>query len=115
MVEDCSKEVKKLLSNFKQKGIEFGKPIKLLSFKSGGLTEEQIEEELFNFDFLKLSYKQNRNDEARYILYFVYTKKFGRAFVITFREKIRIITIFPLGKHTLKKYYKNKFKKEKEV
>jgi hypothetical protein len=77
MVEDCSKEVKKLLSNFKQKGIEFGKPIKLLSFKSGGLTEEQIEEELFNFDFLKLSYKQNRNDEARYILYFVFTKNLG--------------------------------------
>ena len=115
MIEDCSEEVKKLLTRFTAKEIEFGKPIKLLSFKSGGLTEEQIKEELFNFNFLKFSYKQDRNKEIRYVLYFVYNKRYGRTFVITFREKIRIITIFPLGRHTLKKYYKNKFKKEKEL
>jgi hypothetical protein len=113
MIKDYSEEVKELLNRFITNGFEFGKPIKLLSFKSGGLTEEQIKKELFNFDFLEFSHKQEREKETRYLLYFIYSKKNGRAFVITFREKIRIITIFPLGEHTLKKYYRNKFKKKK--
>lgn len=115
MIKNYSEEIKTLLNKFISIGFEFGKPIKLLSFKSGGLTEEQIKKELFNFDFLEFSHKQNREGEIRYVLYFIYTKKKGRAFVITFREKIRIVTIFPLGYHTLKKYYRNKFKREKEL
>ena len=50
MVKDCSQEVKELLNKFITNGIEFGKPIKLLSFNSG-LTEEQIKKELFNLIF----------------------------------------------------------------
>jgi hypothetical protein len=112
MIKNCSEEVKILLDKFISNGFEFGKPIKLLSFNSG-LTEEQIKKELFNFNFLKFSYKQDKKGEIRYILYFIYSKKSGKAFVITFRDKIRIITIFTLGEHTLKKYYRNKFKREK--
>lgn len=114
MVKNYSKEVKNLLNKFITKGFEFGKPIRLLSFKSG-LTKQEIIKEIFNFDYLGFTEKQNIADEIRYVLYFVYSRKRGRAFVITFRRKIRIITIFTLGSHTLRKYYKKKFKKVKRL
>lgn len=96
------------------KEIEYGKPLKLLQFKSN-LTEEQIKKELFNFKFLAFVEKQDRDNETRYVLYFVYSKKRGMVFVITFREKIRIITLYPLGQNTLRKYNERKFKKDGTV
>jgi len=111
MGKDYSNEVKTLLNSFKERGFEFGKPMKLLNFKSG-LFENEMKEELFNFDYLVFTEKQDRSKEIRYALYFVYNKRKGRVFVITFRNKIRIITIYPLGQKTLKKYYKRKFKKD---
>ena len=113
MVKDYSEEVKKILNDFVKKGFEFGKPLKLLSFKSG-LTEEEIKKEIYNFDYLIFTDKQN-GDEIRYALYFVYNKKKGRVFVITFRDKVRIITIYPLGQNSLKKYHKRKFKKDNSL
>jgi len=50
--------------------------------------------------------KQERNGEIRYALYFVYSGKKGRVYVLTFKEKIRVITIYPLGRKTLSKYKK---------
>ena len=111
MWKDHSNEARDLLNSFKRKGFEFGKPMKLLTFKSN-LEEEEIKREIFNFDYLVFTDKQNRSKEIRYVLYFVYDKKKGRVFVITFRDKIRVITIYSLGQKSLKKYYKRKFKKD---
>ena len=92
-------------------GIEYGKSKKLLSFK-GNINEDEIEKELLNFHHLTFTEKQTRDGEIRYALYFVYSKKRGLVFVITFRERIRLITIYPLGKTTLQKYFQKRFKKE---
>ena len=72
MVKDCSQEVKELLNKFITNGIEFGKPIKLLSFNSG-LTEEQIKKELFNLIFqnLVIGRIEKKKQDTFFILFIV--------------------------------------------
>ena len=111
MAEDYSSYVKDKINELYSLGIDYGKSKKLLSFK-GNINEEDIKKELLNFQYLTFTEKQIRNGEVRYVLYFVYSKKRGRVFVITFRDKIRLITIYPLGKTTLQKYFQKRFKKE---
>ena len=111
MIEDYSKEAKQLISNFIPKGIEFGKPKEYLFFRNKGLTEEKVFFDLKNCNGLEYVKKEKVDNEIRYTLYFIYKKSKGRAYCITFRDKIRIITIFPLGRRTLNKYYKKRFKK----
>jgi len=110
MSNDYSKSVKSMLIKMKERGIEFGKPIPFMESESG-MSEEEIRKGLFNFDELEFTEKQDHDGETRYALYFVHNRRKGHRFVITFREKIRLITVFPLGRHTLAKYYKKKFKK----
>ena len=107
MAKDYSKEVRGLIKEHKNKGFRYAKPIEFLLKRVRG-TKEEIEKELIenNFEFCE---RQERKGEMRYILYYVYSKKKGRVYVITFEDKIVIITAFPIGKATLKKY-KKKFK-----
>lgn len=103
-----------LIKKFTKNDFEFGKPMELLSF-IGGLAEEEMKNEILNYRNLKFVAKQNVKGETRYVLYFVYSKKRGRAYVITFRDRIRIITVFPLGRTTLKRYKRRKFKNNKKL
>ena len=114
MLKDYSKEVKKLIKEFSKKGFEFGKPIKLLSFENN-LTEEEMKEEILNCKDLEFTAKQSIRGEIRYALYFVYSNSRGRVYVLTFRDRIRVITIFPLGRTTLRKYQRKKFKNDKSL
>ena len=110
MIKDYSAEVKELIKKNKTKGFEYGKPVDYLCFRNKA-KKEDFESDLINCKDLKLAIKQEREGEIRYILYFVYSSRRGRAYAIVCREKIRIITIWPLGRRTLKKYRKEKFKK----
>jgi len=47
--------------------------------------------------------------EERFRCYFVYSNNRGRCYVLKFNHKIKIITVFPLGRTTLRRY-KRKFK-----
>jgi uncharacterized DUF497 family protein len=109
-MQDYSEELKQLIKKYKEKGFEYGKPKDYLEFRNGCSIEE-MEKELLSLDDLKFTEKQIKEGEKRYKLYFIYTKKKGRAYAVTFREKIRIITIYPLGPGTLNKYPQTKFKK----
>ncbi len=51
----------------------------------------------------------NGKKEERFRCYFVYSNNRGRCYVLRFNRDIKIITVFPLGRTTLKKYGK-KFK-----
>ena len=106
---DYSKEVKELIKENIKHGFYYGKSIDYLSFRLG-ITKQEMEEELLNCLNLEFTVKQFRGGEVRYVLYFVYSRNSGRAYVITFREGIRIITAYPLGKKTLKKYHKKGLK-----
>lgn len=108
MPEDCSIEVRTLIKKYKREDIEFGKPMNIISHDIH-LTEEQIKDELFSLKDITCTAKQNVSGEIRYVIYFVYGKVKGRAYTLTFRNKIRVITVIPLGKRTLRKYYRTKF------
>ena len=63
--------------------------------------------DILNCDNLSFTNKQIKSGETRYALFFIYNKKEDRKYIITFREpKLRVITAFPLGRKTLKKYRK---------
>ncbi len=66
--------------------------------------------EILDCDNAEFVGKQKEQGETRYKLYFVYSSKTGRVYVLKFTEKIRIVTVYPIGKQTLKNY-KRKFKK----
>ena len=109
-MKDYSKEIKELIEKYKEKEFEYGKPIDFLLSRIKA-SKKEVEEEIINCKDLKFVEKQERKGEVRYVLYFVYSRSNGRAYVITFTNKIIIITIYPLGRKTLKKYRKGRFKK----
>ena len=108
------KEIKKLLKRYSSKEVIFGKRKEYI-LERIDLPEEEIIQELLSTQDLEFVEKQSRDGETRYALFFVYSKKRGRVYIITLRDKLRIITAYPLGKRTLSKYHKGRFIKSKEI
>ncbi len=106
MIKNYSEEVKNLIGEYSKENIIFGKEIDFL-LKRIEISKEEIENEILSCKNLSLTEKQIREGEARYVLLFIQSKRKGRQYIITFREKeLRIITIFPLGRRTLRRYRK---------
>ena len=106
MEKDCADEVRNLIKQYKKENIVFGKPLDFLLPRIK-ISKEEIENEIISCNNLSLAKKQVKDGEIRYALFFVYGKKKGREYIITFRDyNLRIITAFPLGRKTLKKYRK---------
>ncbi len=103
MTKNYSEELKELIEVYKEKGFEWGKPIDYLEFRNG-CSKEDMEKEIINCNCVEFVEKQKEQRETRYKLYFVYSSKTGRVYVVKFTEKIRIITIYPIGRQTLKNY-----------
>ncbi len=93
MKKNYKKEFILLIDKNIKNGIEYGKPIEYLEFKNG-VSRQDIEKEITNCSQIEFVDKQ---EETRYKAYFVYSSKSGRVYVIKFTNKIRIITIYPLG------------------
>ena len=113
MTKDYSEEIKGLIDKYRNKGFEWGKPVDYLEFRNG-CSKEDMEKEILNCDNVEFVWKQKEQGETRYKMYFVYSSRSGRAYVIKFTEKIRIITVYPVGKHILKEYQRN-FKNRKNI
>ncbi len=109
MLKDYKEELIRLIEKYREKGFEWGKPLDYLEFRNG-CSREEMEKEILDYNNLEFVEKQKEDGETRYKLYFVYDFKKGRVYVLKFTEKIRIITVYPLGKQTLKNY-ERKFKK----
>ncbi len=106
MKQDYSGEVKELIKKYKKEDIVYGKGLDFFirRIKAG---KEEIENEVLNCNDLSLTERQLKDGEIRYALFFIYSKRKGRKYVINFREaKLRIITIIPLGRKTLTRYKK---------
>ena len=109
MTKDYIEELRKFIEEYKDKGFEYGKPIEYLEFRNG-ISKEEIEKEILELNGIEFVERQNIESEKRYKLYYVYSSRSGRVYVLKFTKKIRIITIYPLGRSTLKNYNR-KFKK----
>jgi len=106
MKEDYSNEVKEIIKQYNKDNIEYGKDLNFF-IRRLKVNEGEIEGEILKCDNLSFTEKQIKEGEIRYALFFVYGKRKGRKYIITFRDsRLRIITIFPLGKKTLRKYRK---------
>ncbi len=105
MVKNYSEELKELINKFKDNGFRYAKPVDFLLERISD-TKENVEKELIDFKNLKFCEKQERKGETRYTLYYVYSNRKGRVYAIAFEDKIVIVTMFPIGKKTLKKYRK---------
>ena len=108
MNKDYSETLKKLIKNYKKEDIVYVKPLDILLSRIKA-TKEEIEEELMNLKNLEFTEKQEKDEETRYVLFFVHSKRKGRVYVITFTNKIKLITIFPIGRKTLRRYRKKRF------
>lgn len=76
-MKNYSEEVKELIEKYKEWGFEYGKPISYLEFRAG-CSKEEIEEEILNLIGLEFTWRQIKEGEKRYKLYFVYSNKSGR-------------------------------------
>jgi len=108
MEEDCSDEVKNLIKKYRKEDLRFAKPLDYLVWRNNAIKEE-MEEELFSLKDLEFAYKQFRGGETRYALYFIYSRKRGRVYIVHFDEKMTTVTVYPLGRKTLSKYKRRKF------
>ena len=105
-----SYEIKELIKGYKKEDIEYGKKLDFL-IKRLKTDEKDITNEILDCNNLSYTEKQSRNNEIRYALFFIYSRKKGRKYVVTFRDsKLRIITAIPLGRRTLKRYRKKGLK-----
>lgn len=109
MTKNYIEELRVLIEKYKERGFEWGKPIDYLEFRNG-CSREEMEKEILNCDAAEFVERQQEQDEKRYKLYFVYSSRTGRVYVLKFTERIRVITVYPIGRHTLK-HYNRKFKK----
>ena len=100
----------RLIKKYSKEEVEFGKDLDYLCFRNSCKKEDFLED-LFSYENLHIVIKQKRDNEERFLAYYIYSKRKGRAYVLRFYpDKIRVITIYPLGNRTLKKYTKGKFK-----
>ena len=105
---DYTKEVREFLKKYSDKEVIFGKDENYLLERISA-TKEEVVEDLFTNKDLIFTEKQDKISEIRYVLFYAYSKKKGRVYAITFLDKIRIITAYPLGRKTLLKYKKKRF------
>ncbi len=105
-MKDYSKEVIELIKRYRKENIIFGKAWDFL-YRRVKISEEEVKKEILNCKNLAFAEEQIKNGEKRYALFFIYGGKRGRKYVINFRcFQIRIITIIPLGRTTIKRYRK---------
>src|SRR3989344_6201605 len=108
MKEEDKNKIKEIIKKYKKENIRYAKPLDFFLSRNEA-TKEEIENDLLLCEDLNSAFKQERNGELRYLLYFVYNKKRGRVYVIKINDELSVITIFPIGRQTLLKSKKRKF------
>ena len=112
---DFLEHIKTKISSFALSDIIFTKKKAMLLWlaERNSSTLEELKVELKNLQYLVLMERQTAEfegkTEERFRCYFVYSRTKGRCFVIKFNHQLKIVTVFPLGRTTLRKY-KRKFK-----
>ena len=103
-----------LIKDYSKEQIIFTKKDKLAWLcKRNNTTVDKMQDEILSLNNLESVESQEvehlGEKEKRFRCYFLYSNSKGRCYVLKFDEKIRVITVFPLGRLTLRKYRK-KFK-----
>jgi hypothetical protein len=108
---DKSNVVKEKVKKYSKDQVIFTKS-RILDWlcKRNNITVDKMKDEVLNLKNLTFTQKQqiehNGEKEERFRCYFVYSNNRGRCYVLKFDKQIKIITVFPLGRTTLKRYRK---------
>jgi hypothetical protein len=111
MVENWTNFVKNKVKKYELSNIKFTKA-NLLDWleNRNKSTIQDLKIEVYNSTNLEFVEKQEvtfqDKKEVRYKCYHIYSGSRGRCFILAFNSKIKIITVFPLGRTTLSKYRK---------
>ena len=114
MGKDWSEFVRKKIKKYVMNDILFTK-LNLLDWleERNKCTVKEMKSELHQLENLVFVEKQEvlyeGINEERYRCYFVYSRSRGRCYILRFNAPIKVITVFPLGRVTLRKY-KKRFK-----
>ena len=109
--KDWSGDVKEKTKKYSQEQIIFTKT-ELIDWlcKRNNTTADKLKKEVLNPINLAFAEKQQAKfegkNEERFRCYFVYSKNKGRCNILRFKNDLKIITVFPIGRTTLKKYRK---------
>lgn len=78
--------------------------------KRNNSTIDEMKNEILVLNKLTFTEKQDvefeGQKEERFRCYFVYSGNRGRCYLLNFNDNIKVITVFPLGRTTLKRYRK---------
>ncbi len=73
-------------------------------------TIDELKDEILSLKHLTFVERQEveyeGEKEERFRCYFVYSGSKGRCYVLKFDHQIKVVTVFPLGRTTLKRYRK---------
>lgn len=112
------KDIFEKLRKYKRDDIIFGKKeYKELLITKRGFKEDELKSELLSLKDLKAIEPDIREFrgrlEERYRLYFVYSNRRGRCYILKLNEKLKIVTVYTLGRKTLNKWRKKIHKRPK--
>jgi hypothetical protein len=108
---DKSNVVKERVKRYKKDQIIFTKS-RIINWlcKINNMIVEEMKEEVLNPANLTFTEEQQieyeGKKEERFRCYFVYSNNRGRCYILKFDKQIKVITVFPLGRTTLKRYRK---------
>ncbi len=109
--KDWSDVVKEKVKKYSKEQIIFTKS-RIIDWlcKRNNSTIEDLKREVLDSTDLTFTERQEveyeGETEERFRCYYVYSKTRGRCYVLKLDYKIEIITVFPLGRTTLKRYRK---------
>lgn len=107
---DFSDEVKEKLKRYSVSDLIFTKKNHQEILQKRRISGEEIIRDITNPEKLVFAQKQIRVfkgiEETRYRCYFVHSHSKGRCYVLKFNLRLKIITVFPLGRKTLNRYRK---------
>ncbi len=105
--KNYKQEVLEQLNKYKNRDITFTKKDIEEQLKIRRLTKDEIIENLLNPKKLVFAKKQERDfqgkKDVRYDLYFLFSKSKAHRYILSFNDKLKIITVIPLGRKTLNK------------
>ena len=107
--KDWSDVIKDKINRFSKDEIIFTKS-RLIDWlcRRNKSTLDEMKAEVLNYKDLVFTEKQEvefeGKKEVRFRCYFVYSRNRGRCYVLKFNHELKVITVFPLGRTTLKRY-----------
>lgn len=107
VIPNCKEEMLKYLRMYEREDIIFTKKNIEEQLAIRRLAKEEIIGNLLNPKKLIFAEKQEREfkgkKEDRYNCYFIFSKSRAHRYVLSFNDKLKVITAIPLGRKTLNK------------